>query len=199
MNQNDNDTSTVEDEKMVIKDPNPDWPAVLVYPDADLRLKKTQITDFGKETIDLCNMMNEMLIYYGGIGLAAAQIGRREDLFVINLDRSDNYTAFINSSILNTSKTKVREIEGCLSLPTVFTGVSRPDSIRVRYQDMSGQQKEEDFDGLMARCIQHEMDHLDGKLFIDRASHTDIFKVRKRLNMLKNYKKGVLNDKRANS
>lgn len=102
-----------------------------------------------------------------GIGLAAPQVGKNIRLFVIQINKNEQMV-FINPQIIATSEQLCSMEEGCLSIPRVFENVMRPESIRVQYMDINGRRKTIDASGLLARVIQHENDHLDGVLFIDR-------------------------------
>jgi peptide deformylase len=123
----------------------------------------------------------ERLVDAPGIGLAAVQVGVPIRLLVIDLqepaDPEDPESkpvrdprVFINPEILWHSDTEVPYTEGCLSVPEQFAEVMRPDRIRARWQDADGKSYEEEIDGLLAVCLQHEMDHLNGVLFIDHLS-----------------------------
>jgi peptide deformylase len=108
-----------------------------------------------------------------GIGLAAIQIGQPQRLFVIDLAKQEAPKApmvLINPEILSRSEEISVYEEGCLSIPEYYEKVERPASVRLRYQDLKGGVHEIDADGLLATCVQHELDHLDGKLFIDYLS-----------------------------
>jgi len=116
-----------------------------------------------------------------GIGLAAIQVGVPKRVLVIDLQEPENPEAedtepvknprvFINPEILAPSEALASYNEGCLSVPDQFAEVERPATIRARWQDTDGKSHEEDMDGLMATCLQHEMDHLEGILFIDHLS-----------------------------
>jgi peptide deformylase len=109
-----------------------------------------------------------------GIGLAAPQIGLLVRLIVIDCNKEDELIQhpiqMFNPEIIETSDEKNIQEEGCLSIPNQFGEVERPSKITVRWIDRDGNEKQESFDGLWATCIQHEIDHLDGKLFIDYLS-----------------------------
>ncbi|MBH30835.1 MAG: peptide deformylase [Candidatus Marinimicrobia bacterium] len=121
-----------------------------------------------------------------GIGLSANQIGVDLNLMVIDISHTDEPhppAAFVNGRIVERSGTSSME-EGCLSVPGVQVNVTRAESLRFAYQDLDGNSQEKDFDGLMARVIQHEMDHLTGRLIIDHASMVDKHRIRKQLKEL---------------
>jgi peptide deformylase len=108
-----------------------------------------------------------------GIGLAAIQVGEPVRMLVIDLSKDDQPKApqiFINPEILSSSEERSVYEEGCLSIPDYYAEVERPASVRVRYLDDQGLQREIEADGLLATCLQHEIDHLNGVLFIDYLS-----------------------------
>ena len=118
-----------------------------------------------------------------GIGLAAPQVGVRKRILVIDLNFEDHNAApnvFINPEIISSSASLDTYEEGCLSIPGVYLNVVRPSSIKLSYRDEMGRQKKMNAEGLMARCIQHEIDHLNGVLFVDKV--TDEEELKKQLN-----------------
>ncbi len=120
----------------------------------------------------LMDNMLETMYAAPGIGLAAPQVGVLERFFVVDVGEEDarDPRFFINPEITHRSETRSVYEEGCLSLPKQFGDVERAEAISLRYQDRSGAERRLDADGMLARCIQHEMDHLDGILFIDHLS-----------------------------
>ena len=140
----------------------------------DPRLKQVSKPVEGGVTDALRALMDDMLetMYAApGIGLAAIQIG--VPVRVIVMDLSEDKTEpryFVNPEILDPSETTAPYEEGCLSVPDIFDEVERPDRCRIRYLNYDGELVEEDAEGLFAVCIQHEMDHLEGVLFIDHLS-----------------------------
>ena len=128
-----------------------------------------------------------------GIGLAAPQVGIHKQLLVIDLDLENATTppiVLINPEIIEFSASIDTYEEGCLSIPGVYLNVIRPSSIKVNFRDEMGRPKKLSTDGLLARCIQHEMDHLDGVLFVDRV--TDQSELKKELKENGFNKKDVL-------
>ena len=124
---------------------------------------------------DLRRFMDDMLetMYDApGIGLAAIQVGEPKRVLVIDLQENDekNPRYFVNPEIVWTSEEMSDYQEGCLSVPDVYGDVERPARVRVKYLDYNGEAREEELDGLLATCLQHEMDHLEGVLFIDHLS-----------------------------
>jgi peptide deformylase len=127
----------------------------------------TQATDDIRRLID---DMFETMHAAKGIGLAAPQVGRRERVAVVDVPESGPPIALINPEIVSTSATMEKSEEGCLSIPDIFGDVERPDHVVVRALDRDGHPFEVEGTGLLARCLQHEIDHLNGKLFIDYLS-----------------------------
>ncbi|MEL3906636.1 MAG: peptide deformylase [Treponema sp.] len=107
-----------------------------------------------------------------GIGLAAPQIGKNIRLFIVKIDDGIE-RVFINPHIIATSERQCSYEEGCLSIPKVYASVTRPEAVTVQYQDLNGKRKTMEASGLLARVIQHEYDHLDGILFVDRLPETE--------------------------
>ncbi|WP_143308334.1 peptide deformylase [Chitinophaga vietnamensis] len=103
----------------------------------------------------------------GGVGLAAPQLGKALRLFVINSETHDFRQAFLNPVIIDQSETMTTDTEGCLSIPGIWEDISRPESILIRYEDENFIFRENAFHGDLARMIQHEYDHINGKLMID--------------------------------
>jgi peptide deformylase len=150
-------------------------------PDPVLRQISKPVETFDDELRALVSDMFETMYNAPGIGLAAVQVGEPIRLLVIDLqepqdpDDPESPVArdpkvFINPEILWHSESEVPYTEGCLSVPEQYAEVMRPDRIRARWQDEKGDAYEEEIDGLLAVCLQHEMDHLNGVLFIDHLS-----------------------------
>jgi peptide deformylase len=154
---------------------------ILHYPDPRLRNRAkpvAQVTDAHRRLID--DMLATMYAA-PGIGLAAIQVGVAERVIVVDVsDDSDQPLGFINPEILAKEGSEVMQ-EGCLSVPGVYEDVERAERIRVRALDRNGKRLEFDADGLLAVCIQHEIDHLDGKLFVDYLSDLKRQRIRKRI------------------
>ena len=146
---------------------------ILTEPDPFLR-KKSEIVD--KVDGDIRQLMDDMLdtMYNApGIGLAAIQIGVPKRIIVMDISREKekkNPLYFINPEIIWSSKEDATYEEGCLSVPGQFAEIDRPDKCHVKYLDYHGNSKELKAEGLLATCIQHEIDHLEGVLFIDHLS-----------------------------
>ncbi len=145
---------------------------VRVYGDPALRENTEVVTDFDENLRDLVNNMIETMFEDNGIGLAAPQIGISKKIAVIDLSFGEeigNVMTLINPEILE-KEGKCSLEEGCLSVPGIYEEVLRPENVRVRYQDINGNELKKDIDGLLSRIIQHESDHLEGVLFVDRLS-----------------------------
>ncbi|MCU0760583.1 MAG: peptide deformylase [Steroidobacteraceae bacterium] len=154
---------------------------ILEYPDPRLRTRATPVTVFDAALSALVDDLFETMYAAPGIGLAASQVNVHKRLIVI--DVSENHDAprvFVNPEILSKEGAAVGE-EGCLSVPNIFDKVPRAQRIRVRSQDRTGAVVEEDLEGLLAVCLQHEMDHLEGKLFVDYLSDLKRERIRKKL------------------
>jgi peptide deformylase len=144
---------------------------IIHYPDDRLRRKAKFVDVFDSSLEQLTLNMLETMYHADGIGLAAIQIGIELAVMVVDIteDKSQPYT-FINAKILHFSAEKNTYKEGCLSVPDTSENVVRPANIEIAYQDIHGKHYTLKADGLLATCIQHELDHLDGKVFIDRIS-----------------------------
>jgi peptide deformylase len=150
-------------------------------PDAVLRQISRPVEAFDAELKTLVADMFETMYAAPGIGLAAVQVGEPIRLLVIDLQEPEDPEdpeskvvrdpkVFINPEILWHSDNEVPYTEGCLSVPEQYAEVMRPDKIRARWQDEKGKTYEQEIEGLLAVCLQHEMDHLNGVLFIDHLS-----------------------------
>jgi len=139
------------------------------YPDVFLRsVSKTVPFPLDDKTKRLIKFMYKAMYQHHGIGLAAIQVGYQKRMFVMDCTRSQTgEKVFINPEIVERSEETIRDNEGCLSSPGKTGDVSRHIRIILKYQDENGKEEKKTFYNLEARCIQHEMDHLDGKLCID--------------------------------
>lgn len=143
---------------------------ILEYPDPRLRTRAEPVTVFDDALGRQIDDMFETMYAAPGIGLAATQVDYHWQLIVIDTSETkDDRRVFINPLILERSGTAVTE-EGCLSVPGVFDEVQRASNVRVRARDRHGIEFEQDLEGILAVCLQHEMDHLEGILFIDHLS-----------------------------
>ena len=154
---------------------------ILEFPDPRLRKKAQPVADVDDELLALIDDMFETMYAAPGIGLAATQVDVHKRLFVADMSpEKDDPRVLINPEILEKDGVAVSE-EGCLSVPGYFEEVERAEHIGVRYLDRDGSPVEEDAEGLLSICIQHEMDHLNGKLFVDYLSEAKRQRIRKKL------------------
>jgi peptide deformylase len=144
---------------------------ILRYPDPRLHKVAKPVEVFDERIARLVADMAETMYDAPGIGLAATQVDVHEQVIVIDISETkDQLTVFINPEILWASDDKQVYDEGCLSVPGIYDDVERPAKVKVRAQDAKGEFFEVDADGLLAVCIQHEMDHLAGKVFVEYLS-----------------------------
>jgi peptide deformylase len=146
---------------------------ILVVPDPILKQVSTPVETVDDDLRALMDDMLETMYAAPGIGLAAVQVGVPKRVIVMDLAREGEPPApryFVNPEILWASEETAPYEEGCLSVPEIFDEVERPSQVKLRYLDYDGKVVEEDAEGLYAVCIQHEMDHLEGVLFIDYLS-----------------------------
>lgn len=134
-----------------------------------LKQKAQPVTEFNKELEQLVEEMFESMHSSDGIGLAAPQIGKLLRIFICQ-PGDDEPRVFINPQIIQTSQNITSYEEGCLSIPGVFANVKRPDAVTIQAQNIKGKPFTIEAEGLLARVIQHEYDHLEGTLFIDHLS-----------------------------
>lgn len=154
---------------------------ILEYPDPRLRTRAEPVTVFDDALGRQIDDMFETMYAAPGIGLAATQVDYHRQLIVIDTSETkDDRRVFINPLILGKSGTAVTE-EGCLSVPGIFDEVQRASNVRVRARDRHGIEFEQDLEGILAVCLQHEMDHLEGKLFVDYLSDLKRERIRKKL------------------
>jgi peptide deformylase len=154
---------------------------ILEFPDPRLRKKATPVEVVDDALRDLIGNMFETMYEAPGIGLAATQVDVHKRFLVadVTADKSEPYV-LINPEILEKDGVMVSD-EGCLSVPGFYEEVERAEHIRVRFLDRHGEPQEMEAEGLLAVCIQHEIDHLDGKLFVDYLSEAKRQRIRKKL------------------
>jgi peptide deformylase len=146
---------------------------ILVVPDPILKQVSKPVDAVDDELRALMDDMLETMYAAPGIGLAAVQIGVPKRVIVMDLARAEEAPQpryYVNPEILWASEETLPYEEGCLSVPEIYDEVERPARVKLRYLNYQGEQVEEDAEGLFAVCIQHEMDHLEGVLFIDHLS-----------------------------
>ena len=154
---------------------------VLEFPDPRLRTRAKPVERIDDELRALIDTMFATMYAAPGIGLAATQVDVHKRLLVADVSSEKNTPhALINPEIVDRDGQVVTE-EGCLSVPGIYAEVPRAERVRVRYLDRDGDAQESDMDGLLAVCVQHEMDHLEGRLFVDYLSEAKRQRIRKKL------------------
>jgi peptide deformylase len=146
---------------------------ILTAPDPRLKAVSAPVEKVDAEIRKLAEDMADSMYAADGIGLAAVQVGVPKRVIVMDLDQKDgkkDWRVFINPRILWASEEKAVYEEGCLSVPEIYDDVERPARIKAEYLDLDGKRVEIEADGMLATCLQHEMDHLEGILFIDHLS-----------------------------
>ena len=163
---------------------------ILTYPDKRLKQISKDVIKFDEEIHKLLDAMNEMMLASNGIGLAAIQVNFPLNILILNIPDSegeqhpDNLMEIINPVII-TKEGLTTYQEGCLSVPGFYEDIERFETITINYQDRHGNTKSLDADGLLSIAIQHEMDHLAGKLFIEKLSYA------RRKKFEKEYKRAI--------
>ena len=156
---------------------------ILKFPDQDLRIKAKPVETFDEELKTLTDDMFETMHSVNGIGLAATQIGIAKQVAVIDISPEKNEPLVIVNpaiQILDPSKTEDYD-EGCLSVPGFFEKISRPSEIKLTYQDLNGKKQEIKPEGLLTKVVQHELDHLNGRLFVDHISELKRRRIRNKI------------------
>jgi peptide deformylase len=168
---------------------------ILILPDKRLRLKSEPVKAVDKSLRKLVDDMFETMYAAPGIGLAAIQIGVPQRVVIMDLAKKDDpreQQIFINPEVTWVSAEKATYEEGCLSIPEYYEEVERPLAVKVKYLDLDGKSKEIEAIGLLATCLQHEIDHINGVLFIDHISKL------KRSMVMKKFKKVAKKTEGAN-
>lgn len=156
---------------------------ILKFPDQDLRIKAKPVESFDDELKTLTDDMFETMHSVNGIGLAATQVGVAKQVAVIDISPEKNEPLVIVNpaiQILDPSKTEDYD-EGCLSVPGFFEKISRPSDIKLTYQDLNGKKQEIKPEGLLTKVVQHELDHLNGRLFVDHISELKRRRIRNKI------------------
>ena len=156
---------------------------ILKFPDQDLRIKAKPVETFDEELKTLTDDMFETMHSVNGIGLAATQIGVAKQVAVIDISPEKNEPLVIVNpkiQILDPSKKEDYD-EGCLSVPGFFETISRPSDIKLSYQDLNGKKQEIKPEGLLTKVVQHELDHLNGRLFVDHISELKRRRIRNKI------------------
>ena len=158
---------------------------ILHYPDPRLRKSASPITQFDERLRTLVANLAQTMYEAQGVGLAATQVDVHKRVIVIDIsDAHDDLRVFINPRIVVASPNRRFAEEGCLSVPGVYDEVERPESVTVEAQDERGRSFRIDAEGLLAVCIQHEMDHLTGKVFVEYLSPLKQTRIRNRMRKL---------------
>ena len=168
---------------------------ILTEPNKILRQVSLPVEKVAEEEQIIMRDMLDTMINAKGIGLAAIQIGIPKRIIVIDISKDDeknNPMYFVNPIIKNRNSNLSKYLEGCLSLPDQFAEVDRPSTCEVEYLDYNGNKKILKADGLLSTCIQHEMDHLEGILFIDHLSKLKKSIIIKKLSKIKNKEDRVI-------
>lgn len=168
---------------------------IVLYPDPRLKLKSKPVTQFDPEFKELALDMTETMRNASGVGLAAIQIGEPIRMMVMDehYDQEDKGESLVmfNPEVLNEEGSETSE-EGCLSIPDVREEVERSFKVKVKYQDLEGQEQVGEYEGLLARCVLHEIDHMNGQLFIQKVPAVKRLFLKKQLDQLKkNFEEAV--------
>lgn len=159
-----------------------------LIPETSEILKQTQGEFNFKEPMfdpaNLAERMNECMIKHNGLGLSACQVGIPFRVFIMRVDGEKPYALF-NPRIVSESEKQISMKEGCLSFPLLYMNVKRPDSVRIRYQTETGETKTQQFVGMSARVALHEMDHMDGITYTNRASKFELDRAMRKRMILK--------------
>ena len=154
---------------------------ILEYPDTRLRTRASPVERVDDGIRQLIDNMLDTMYSANGIGLAATQVDVHQRVLIADVsEKRDEPAVFVNPVIVEKDGVEIRE-EGCLSVPGIFEKVERAEHIRVEALDRRGKKFELEADGLLAVCVQHEIDHLEGKLFVDYLSELKRQRIRKRL------------------
>ena len=157
--------------------------ALVSYPDARLRLTAEPVVDFDNDLGELVTDLVDTMRAAPGIGITAPHIGRARRVVVIELPGAEGVRVYVNPEIVQASREMIRHEEGSISMPGVTEEVERHAKLSVRYRDQDGSERSEDTEGLLAVCLQHEIDQLDGMFWIHRLSRL------KRERLIKRYEK----------
>jgi len=155
---------------------------IIEYPDPRLKTVAKPVTRFDERLRQLVADMAETMYEAPGVGLAATQVDVHERLIVVDIsENKDQLQVFVNPEIVWASDEQLECEEGCLSVPGVYDAVTRAARVRVRAQDAHGDTFEREFEGLLAVCVQHEMDHLIGKVFVEYLSPLKQSRIRSKM------------------
>lgn len=143
---------------------------LLTFPDPGLKRFCAPVTEFDTALANLAADLRDTMRAAPGIGITAAHVGVFQRITVIELDPADIVRVYVNPQVVSASIQTISHMEGSVSMPGITDEVIRPKAIRLRYDDLSGVAREEDCDGLLAICVQHEIDQLDGIFWLQRLS-----------------------------
>ena len=155
---------------------------ILIYPDKRLRQVSEAVTEFGEDLETLVRDMADTMYDAPGIGLAAVQIDVAKRVVIMDLSEArDQLQVFINPELTDLDQGLVEMEEGCLSVPGIYATVERAESVKINAMDLKGTPFEIEADEMLSVCIQHEVDHLNGKVFVDYLSRLKQVRVKKKL------------------
>ncbi len=154
---------------------------ILRFPNERLRTVAKPVTVFDAALRQLVADMAETMYEAPGIGLAATQVNVHQRVVVIDVSEDQNALQVLINPVIESVNGMQTYEEGCLSVPGIYDKVDRPSDVRVRYQDLDGNERMLETDGLLAICIQHEIDHLNGKVFVDHLSQLKQQRIRSKL------------------
>ncbi len=157
---------------------------ILHFPDPRLRIVAKPVAVFDASTQTLVDSLFETMYQAPGIGLAATQVNVHQRIIVVDVSAEQNQPYCLINPRLLRAEGQIRTEEGCLSVPEIYENVSRPSQISVEAQDAHGNEFTLEASELLAVCIQHEMDHLEGKLFVDKLSELKRQRIRKKFEKL---------------
>ncbi|MDR1934921.1 MAG: peptide deformylase [Candidatus Accumulibacter sp.] len=154
---------------------------ILRFPDPRLKKKAAPVRSIDESIIRLARDMAETMYEAPGIGLAATQVDVHQRVIVIDVSETrDQPLSLVNPEIVDSQGQQVCE-EGCLSVPGIYDKVARAENVVVRYLDLEGEEKTIEADGLLAVCLQHEIEHLDGKIFVEHLSQLKQMRIKAKL------------------
>ncbi len=155
---------------------------ILQFPDPKLRLRAKEVKIFDRSLRNTCENMLETMYDAKGIGLAAIQVNILKRIVVMDLSENKNEPMFfVNPEIIKLSDDTKEYGEGCLSVPGIYEKVTRPNSLSAKYFDIDGCEHKLEADGLLSVCLQHEIDHLNGRVFVDHLSRLKQEKINRKL------------------
>ena len=163
--------------------------SIVTYPNKLLNKKSEDIVTIDDSTTKLAKIMALTIRQFNGIGLSAIQIGIPKNIIVINVTGKDSDNlVLINPVIVSTSEEQISLSEGCLSIPDIYVNIKRPRKVKVAATSLNGERSELEFDGLAARAVQHEVDHLTGVLLLDKLGGVRRHMIEDKLKKLRNFK-----------